>query len=861
MPIRARIAAAALAALSALSLSPAAANDPTPYLGEPAGPGEGLLPERFAIVIGIDRYETGEALQNLTNASRDAELVAEELKKANFYRFVLTTSSKMRDEPHKEPLITRNDILNRISTAVNYAVKNAEAMGRPPVILFYFAGHGINYNDNDYLVPSDFRPSFAEDIPEMAIPVKEVVSRLSWAGATLQVVFIDACRTQLPITLIARSSGTLEKIKPGNGKPNVAQKPKAQGIDDSIVVYSTWTGDPASDSASPGAQNGPFATALVGALAAVRAESQKAGAFGQRSKSSLVLKRAKATMENRGSKQRPEYTDRASEFRFYPTAADFKLERELWKNVQTTSTAASQADPDFEKKFVRIFYCNYFDFVQNSSYYSYFGAAALKRLNFYRSIQDNIDCENAPEIETLKTTVSEGDGAKLAKALQGIWVNRPPSAPPAGPALQSFRRSFLAPAQPFGKSTLLAAAASDEEGPMRLAQASPEAAPSLDDLRISDIQESRLSDEAKGEVSRFPAEVRLDDLAVSSAQASLFNNAVRDGKPVGSLSAGELVQILEIASPSLKVRTAAGLEAYVDQQPMDSGRIALKFDVQFDPQAQDKQPKYNEGIVDWVLRTSLVADMLIQYPRSDKLIGLANAHEAYRRFGQANVLARRNVRRFVPSFVPADDSLFSPDEPSGKVRVTFTLMPFSRAVRQGFSSLSGAFARPADAINVTSLDASNIASVLRATERATDTCTAAVADARAELGGGAAAAKVSGYVHFRSLNQKVQSERIRQTLRAVGISPPTAQQMSSAPKSDEIRFCSNHDAKVARVVRNLLNVCELGAFNEPRSLPPCRKTAGQDRSRGLALRRRADGSRRICPLRLWRRAGHQCRLF
>src|SRR5215204_5525594 len=94
----AKTAIAALALVLSLACGASMAGEPIPYLGKPIGRGEGLLPERFAVVIGIDRYESGDALQNLNNASRDAEAVAAELKKANFYRFVLTTSSKMEDE-------------------------------------------------------------------------------------------------------------------------------------------------------------------------------------------------------------------------------------------------------------------------------------------------------------------------------------------------------------------------------------------------------------------------------------------------------------------------------------------------------------------------------------------------------------------------------------------------------------------------------------------------------------------------------------------------------------------------------------------------------------------------------------------
>src|SRR6266581_1726069 len=152
-----------------------------------------MLPERFALVVGINRYDTTSTLglNDLGNAENDAEGIASELNEAAFVTFVLTTGRKIKATPNEPPYVTKNEILNKLSSLINYAAKSRERTGRPPIILFYFAGHGLNIVGRDYVLPSNFKPSFAEDVPVMGISIDEIANRISWAEPALKVIISD----------------------------------------------------------------------------------------------------------------------------------------------------------------------------------------------------------------------------------------------------------------------------------------------------------------------------------------------------------------------------------------------------------------------------------------------------------------------------------------------------------------------------------------------------------------------------------------------------------------------------------------------------------------------------------------------
>jgi len=73
--------------------------------------------------------------------------------------------------------------------------------------LFFFAGHGCEYRNDNWLLSKDGIPPDERDLPRVAINVREVVSEMREAGAFLNVVLLDCCRIFEGMTRRARSTG------------------------------------------------------------------------------------------------------------------------------------------------------------------------------------------------------------------------------------------------------------------------------------------------------------------------------------------------------------------------------------------------------------------------------------------------------------------------------------------------------------------------------------------------------------------------------------------------------------------------------------------------------------------------------
>src|SRR4051794_26675063 len=59
---------------------------------------------------------------------------------------------------------------------------------------FYFAGHGMQVNHVNYLVPVDFAATSVDDVLYEAYPADRVKDKLEGSGARLRVLVLDACR-------------------------------------------------------------------------------------------------------------------------------------------------------------------------------------------------------------------------------------------------------------------------------------------------------------------------------------------------------------------------------------------------------------------------------------------------------------------------------------------------------------------------------------------------------------------------------------------------------------------------------------------------------------------------------------------
>ena len=110
---------------------------------------------------------------------------------------------------------------------------------------FYYSGHGLQYNGENYLLPVDGDLGSEADLPYEALHAQRVLDQLQEAGNELNMVVLDACRD----TPYGWSKSG------GKGLSVLSRQPPG-----SIVMYATSAGKTASDGSG---RNGTFTGELL----------------------------------------------------------------------------------------------------------------------------------------------------------------------------------------------------------------------------------------------------------------------------------------------------------------------------------------------------------------------------------------------------------------------------------------------------------------------------------------------------------------------------------------------------------------------------------------------------------------------
>jgi uncharacterized caspase-like protein len=174
----------------------------------------------------------------LPNPKRDAEAVAAALRQAGFETVELAMD------------------LDR--DAMAKALRSfREQADRADWALVYFAGHGIEINRVNYLIPVDAKLSDDRDVKGETVSYEELLSAISGAKA-LRLVVLDACRNNPFKEKMRRTAASRGSLDRGLAPPP-DQDPGT------LVVYSAKDGEVAEDGVEGGV-NSPFARAFVAQL-------------------------------------------------------------------------------------------------------------------------------------------------------------------------------------------------------------------------------------------------------------------------------------------------------------------------------------------------------------------------------------------------------------------------------------------------------------------------------------------------------------------------------------------------------------------------------------------------------------------
>ena len=188
-----------------------------------------LADKRVALVIGMSKYQQ---VPKLTNPVRDADAMAALFKKAGF------------DVVDNERDLGISD-LRRVIREFSEVSRDAD------ISVVYYAGHGIEVDGTNYLVPADAKLLSDFDVEDETVSLDRVLKALDPARR-LKLVILDACRDNpfaktMKRSIASRSIGRgLAKIEPA--------------MSDTLVAYAAKAGAVASDGDG---DNSPFATALV----------------------------------------------------------------------------------------------------------------------------------------------------------------------------------------------------------------------------------------------------------------------------------------------------------------------------------------------------------------------------------------------------------------------------------------------------------------------------------------------------------------------------------------------------------------------------------------------------------------------
>lgn len=179
---------------------------------------------RIALVIGNGAY----ASSPLTNPASDAQLMSRTLTGLGF-----------------EVIERRDGDQATMKRAIQDFGLKLERAGPTAVGLFFYAGHGVQLNGRNYLIPTRARIERDSDLEIEAVSADWVLEQMRYARNRLNLVILDACRNN-PFVRSFRSADR-----------GLARMDAPAGV---LIAYSTAPGDVAADGNS---RNSPYTEALA----------------------------------------------------------------------------------------------------------------------------------------------------------------------------------------------------------------------------------------------------------------------------------------------------------------------------------------------------------------------------------------------------------------------------------------------------------------------------------------------------------------------------------------------------------------------------------------------------------------------
>jgi hypothetical protein len=254
--------------------------------------------KRVALVLGNSAYAH---VTKLSNPANDAHDLAETLRGLNF-DVISTTNADMR--------------------ALDSALEEFERKSQgADVALFFFAGHGLQFKGQNYLLPIDANLEDEVSLRYNTLSIEKVRDALG-AASGVKIMILDACRNNpLSEKLVVRSAGLTRAVELTRG---LARLDRTEGM---VVAYATQADQVAQDGSG---RNSPFSSALIRRLKEPNLEI-----------ATLFRRVAQDVYEQTGGKQRPELSISLLQDFYLNTRDD---DARYWRRIGANASEAELHD-------------------------------------------------------------------------------------------------------------------------------------------------------------------------------------------------------------------------------------------------------------------------------------------------------------------------------------------------------------------------------------------------------------------------------------------------------------------------------------------------------------------------------------
>lgn len=200
-----------------------------------------LAQKRFAFVVGNGGYAN---VTRLPNALNDANATRAMLQEAGFD---ITPALDLS--------------LAGLRGALDVFVDKVRRGGPDATALVYYAGHAVQLDGANYILPTDIRPQIGSNIAEQSLSLSDILRRLDGAGAKSKIAILDACRDN-PFAGRQVARGLALQIVDGANE-GISSEAGLARIDSGSGTFVAFATSPGSTAADGTGANSPFTTAFL----------------------------------------------------------------------------------------------------------------------------------------------------------------------------------------------------------------------------------------------------------------------------------------------------------------------------------------------------------------------------------------------------------------------------------------------------------------------------------------------------------------------------------------------------------------------------------------------------------------------